>query len=459
MATTKEAWKAFHKGDEELAASLFAEVTSAPSKTPHPHIQQALFFLKLDRFEEACLSLDKARLIEETNPAALFFLALAQELNGESEQSTASLKELRTLESHHQGASSLELLRELRHGDPLAQLRAFGFGPEDTSKAKPSASQRMTAALGMGNPEWLPSDLSSSDYLLGQILLEIESKLHPLEIPALEHHPPLLPDDLDSAQPTKRSLSEEVADLKKSIKAGPVLKKGKALLEKAFGLTDQGEQQDLARRAAIYLRLARKIDSYSFRVSYHLGEAYIFLAKNELGQPYSRFKLLQAQSSFLASADREGINPYLLFYLGYIQHLLGRPILAIKYYKEATNKFEKLPEAYYGQGQCQLLLGNPTQAKALFLKAVNSDLQLGRERLEAFATLLAEHGPEHFSTPLPVMPPEPIDPPAQEGSASQEDQEAAEVPEVQETPPTEEPEPPVEPEPTDKEGEEPLEDS
>ena len=130
------------------------------------------------------------------------------------------------------------------------------------------------------------------------------------------------------------------------------------------------------------------------------------------------FRLLQAQSSCLASARNEGLNPYLLFYLAYVQHLLGRPVLAIKYYQEATKKFEKLPEAHYGQGQCQLLLGNRKAARKLLLKAVNSDLALARERLELFANLLAEQGPEVFDTPLPEMPPEPE--PQEEETAAKE---------------------------------------
>ena len=146
-------------------------------------------------------------------------------------------------------------------------------------------------------------------------------------------------------------------------------------------------------------------------MSYHRGETYIFLARQEGGVPCSRFRLLQAQNCFLASATKEGINPYLLFYLAYIQHLLGRPLLAKQYYQEATKRFEKLPEAHYGEGQCEILLGNEQRAKELLLKAVNSDLALARERLDLYANLLAEHGPEHFSTPIPEMPPEPVQQP------------------------------------------------
>ena len=192
-----------------------------------------------------------------------------------------------------------------------------------------------------------------------------------------------------------------------SLRAGNALKKGKRKLEKAWGMPEPEEQKPLLQEAVKHLRIARKTDPKSFRVSYHLAEAYILLSKVEAGKPYDRFRLFQAQSSCLASAENEGVNPYLLFYLAYVQHLLGRPKLAIEYYRAATEKFEKLPEAHYGEGQCHLLLGDPATARKLFLKAVNSDLALARERLDLFARLLAENGTEHFQTPLPEMPPEP----------------------------------------------------
>ena len=404
--TIKEAWSAFQEGNSEKAESLFQDLTSNPNGSTYPFTQQGLFFLRQDRFAEAGESFRKAAEIKPSNPAPVFFLALAQELAGERELFRASLEKLSEISPHHQGRTSLELLAELRGGNPTSLLSKFGFGPKSNGE-QAKLSQRIAASLGQGDPKWLPSELSSSDYVLGPILVEVETRLHAMEIPGLERHPSLLPEDLDEHKPAKRGWREELSKFGDSLRAGNALKKGKRLLEAAWGLPDPEEQKAPLTEAVKHLRVARKMDPRAFRVSYHLAEAYILLSKVEAGKPYDRFRLLQAQSSCLASAENEGINPYLLFYLAYVQHLLGRPKLAIQYYQAATQKFEKLPEAHYGEGQCHLLLGDASTARKLFLKAVNSDLALARERLDLFARLLAENGPEYFQEPLPEMPPEP----------------------------------------------------
>lgn len=401
----KAAWRAYEAEDKERAESLFQEVTSAAKNSSQPHTQAGLFYLKQDRFQDAAISFEKGTELDPRNPAPLFFLALAQELAGEREQFRASLARLSEISPHHQGRTSLQLLAEIRGGDPGELLAQFGFGPSHDLVPE-KLSHRIAAALGKGDPRWLPSDLSSSNYVLGPILVEVESRLHALEIPRLEHHRAVLPDDIEEHKPPKRGLMEELSGFRDSIKSGNLLKKGRGLLESAWGIADPTEQKEPLKKAVLYLRAARKADPYTFRVSYHLAEAYILLSKVEAGKPYDRFRLLQAQTSCLASAMNEGLNPYLLFYLAYVQHLLGRPKLAIEYYRAATEKFEKLPEAHYGEGQCHLLLGDRKKARELFLRAVNSDLALARERLDLFARLLATNGPEVFQQELPEMPPE-----------------------------------------------------
>lgn len=400
--TTKRAWKAYQSGEIEKAGQMFAELSQAGKS--QNFTQQGMYFLKLDQFKEACQSFEKAMELAPSNPAPVFFLALAQELAGDKSNSRQSLEHLKAVSPHHQGYSSLKLLMELREGSPGQLLQSFGFGPAPPQKESPKFTQRIAAGLGRGDPAWLPSDLSSSSYLLGPILIEVESKLHPLEVPKLENHVGVSPEELEKLEARNRPWREQLNNWRSSFIAGNLLKKGKSLLEKAFGISQREEQHALLKKAVVLLRAARKRDPFAFRVSYHLAECYIFLSKNEPGEPYSRFKLLQANSSCLQSAEKEGINPYLLFYLAYIQHLLGRPRVAISYYQAATKKFEKLPEAHYGEGQCHLLLGDRKKAKELLLKAVNSDLALARERMDLFAKLLAEKGPSVFDIPFPEMP-------------------------------------------------------
>lgn len=407
-ASLKSAWGAYRKGEHEQALKEFEELAAKQTSSPHPLIQKGLFLLHTDRNAEAASSFEEASKLQPDNPAPQFFRALALELSGETEQSKAAIEELRKLCPHHQGIQSLILLGELRHGDPLPYLTRMGYG-RSAENSGPSAgfARSLLVGLGKGNPEDLPAELSSSDYVLGPILLEIERKLHPLEVPTLERHPSLLPEDLATLKPRKRVLREELAHLRRSFSAGIPLQRGKNLFERAYGVTDREKQEKLLRKALLQLRASRKLDPYGFRVSYYLGETYIHLARGEQGKPYNRFRLLQAQSSFLDSARHEGVNPDLLAYLAFIQHLLGRPLLAIQYYQEATKKFEKLPGAHYGEGQCHLILGNQAEAKRLMLRAVNSDLGMARERLDTFATLLQEHGPDYFNKEFPELPPEP----------------------------------------------------
>lgn len=407
--TLESAWKAYKRGDNDQALKEFQELTSAQSSSPHPLIQKGLFLLHTDKNHEAVESFQQARTIQPLNPAPIFFQALAQELSGDSIGARATIEELKSVCPHHQGIQTLLLLCELRGGDPLPLLSKLGYGPAkaDAHRSNGGLKNALLAGLGKGDPDSLAPELSSSDFVLGPILLEIEKRLHAKEIPSLEHHRPILPEDLSKVKPVKRSLVEELRHAGHSFKASFPLHRGKRLLEKAYGMAARDKQAALLQKAILELRKSRFIDRHGFRVSYYLGESYLFLARGETGKPYNRFRLLQAQTSFLESADREGINPYLLFYIAYTQHILGRPKLALKYYKEATMKFEKLPEAHYGAGQCELLLGNLTQAKRLMLRAVNSDLALARERLDLFTTLLHEHGSGYFDTPLPTLPPEP----------------------------------------------------
>ena len=125
--TIKEAWSAFQEGNSEKAESLFQDLTSNPNGSTYPFTQQGLFFLRQDRFAEACESFRKAAEIKPSNPAPVFFLALAQELAGERELFRASLEKLSEISPHHQGRTSLELLAELRGGNPTSLLSKFGF--------------------------------------------------------------------------------------------------------------------------------------------------------------------------------------------------------------------------------------------------------------------------------------------------------------------------------------------
>lgn len=402
-ATVKKAWAAFHRGEMERAQELFRGAQDQAPTSALPCTQKGLFHLRQDQFQEAQDCFREALRREPENPAPLFFVVVAEELGDQPEQAQQSLQELLKVCPRHQGIASLELLVSLRRGNPSESLARLGFG------AKPSQENQyrtFLAGLGMGDPNWLPPDLSSSDFLLGPILVEVETRLVPLEIPNLERAGDHLWEQLEDLEAPKRDWREELNGICKSAKAGSALKRGKRILERALDLKSLEEQREELGQAARYLRLARKLDPVGFRTSYYLGEAYLFSSKNDPGEPYKRFSLKLAENSFLESVRLDGVNPYVLFYLALCQHLLGRPISALKGYELATDKFAKLPEAHYGAGQCHLLLGDRTRARELLLKAANSDLALARERFTLLATLLTSRGVEGLQLPLPTFPEE-----------------------------------------------------
>jgi tetratricopeptide (TPR) repeat protein len=256
----------------------------------------------------------------------------------------------------------------------------------------------------MGDPQWMSQDLTSSPYLMGPVLVEIERRLLPREMPFLERRPRDLLAELESQVPPQRHLLDELRSLARSFRSGPKLWRGRNLLEKAMGQSDLREQLQTLEKAIEKLEAGLALDPYSFRTSYHLGEAYMLASKKEPGEPCDRVRLESAERHFIESARVDGPNPYLHLCLAFVEQQLGRPEQAIAAYRKATEKFTKFPEAYYGMGQCHLLLRQDRQARELLLQGASSDLLVARERLDLFADLLAREGPEAFARPLPEMP-------------------------------------------------------
>ncbi len=405
-AQVRQGWKHYRKGDFAAADVEFTKAVEGSPRLAFGHLQQGMFWLRQDRFKEAVGTFEKAVAAEPTNPAPAFFLAVAQEQAEQSEAADEAFEKLKTLCPRHQGLTSLRLLRELRRGDPLPILTALGFGLAPGQKPSRENWRSLAAGIGVGDPNWLPPDLSSSNYLMGPILLEIEKRLLGREFPTLERRPTDILQEIEGLTVPKRDLSQEFRALRTSCASGPRFRKGKRLLSRAIVAEPEEKPKELAREAIALLRLGRRLNPFAFRTDYHLGEAYLVLAKEKQGQPYQKFPLLQAETAFLQSVRMDGVNPYVLYCLAFVSHALGRPLTAIDAYTKATERFTKLPEAHYGSGQCHLLIGEVSKARDLLLEAVNSDLALGKERLNLFATLLREEGPEAFAHPLPILPPE-----------------------------------------------------
>lgn len=419
-------WKACHSGDHQRAEELFGLALKEAPTNSQVWIQAGLFHVKSGQIKKALEALTEAKNLDPDNPATHFFLCLAQTLCHQLPLAQQSLEGLQTVCPRHQGSASLELLITLNSGDPTSALQRLGFG--QTRQEEAFSWRAMAAGIGVGDPAWLPADLTSSPYLLGPIVVEIEKRLLSLEIPQLERSDRKIQTELENLQPVKRNFREEFKGLKKSVKGSPYLRKGKGMLEKALGSPNLEEQHAELHRAQLLLRLARKLDPLAFRISFYLGEAYLFSAKSEPGEPYRRFPLKLAERAFVESARLDGVNPYIYFYLALTQHLLGHPEEALTLYSLATEKFAKLPEAYYGKGQCHLLCGEHKAAEEEFLKAIAGDLSLARERLNLFTSLLQEKGLDFLTKPLPELPPKPTLLEDQPSEASEQAPETSEQP-------------------------------
>lgn len=400
--TIAKAWRIYDQGHSQDAKSAFEKAAA-----DHPHadwiqIQYGLFLLQEEQFYESIASLSKACTLAPKNPAPLFFLSLAQELANLHEQAYQSENKLTKLCPQHQGLVSLRLFRELRHGQPLAALHTFGYG--EKAPPRKESFKAAFASLGIGDPSWLPQDLSSSRYLLGPILVEIERQLLPLEYPTIEPSPPNMAESLDKLAPPVRTLTEEIRSFPRSLRATPTLHRGKSLLNKALSTPTLEPQPDLLRQAISSLETGLQLDPYAFRTHYHLGEAYLWSARNEPGHPYLRDPLSKAEYHFTESIRLDGSNPYVLFLLALTYQLVGQPHAALSLYAKATEKFTKMPEAHYGMGQCYLLLGDSSLARKFLLRAVESDLAIAKERITLYTNLLESQGPDAFKQPFPQMP-------------------------------------------------------
>lgn len=412
-AQVRRGWKYYGDGNFPAAEAEFSKAVEATPKLAFGHLQLGMFWLRQDRFDEAVSCFERAAAIEPTNPAPAFFLTLALEQADRPEAADRALDALKSVSPRHQGLTSLRLLQQLRRGDPLPILSSLGFGLPLGEKPQRESWRSLVAGIGAGDPEWLPPDLSSSNYLMGPILIEIEKRLLTREFELLEWREQDLIAQLEGLSAPKRSLRDELKALPTACASGSKLRKGKRLLNRAIVAEPSENPKALAKEAIALLRLGRRLDPFAFRTDYHLGEAYLVLAKGAPGQPYRRFPLLQAERAFIRSVQLDGVNPYVLYCLAFVSHALGRPATAIDAYTKATERFTKLPEAHYGSGQCHLLLGQTSQARDLLLSAVNSDLALAKERINLFATLLREDGPEAFARPFPQMPPKPEPAPLQ----------------------------------------------
>lgn len=378
------------RGDSEQALELFAQAVSGLADHPGPCLQRGLVYLELGRAEEALADFERAGELAPENPAAPVFKSLAQADLDDLEAARASVERAAQLEPRNQ---------------QLPCLRAFLSLKE---KNIGEVCQHLGLVEG-GHPV----ELIACNALLGRLVVETELALLPRDIPQLFYREALSEEELEARPtPAEPGLVEALANFVPSLKAMGSQRRGQGRLEKAMRQRDPEQRVELCEQAIEYQRRAHTLDPHMFRGAFHLAESLLFSSRPKESEPYLRDRLAEASELLLDSWKRDGPNPYVFYYLGRSEQLLGHLPAAETYFGEALKRFEKLFEASYGYGQCRLMQGDLLPARQRFLAAVTEDLQMVRERFRELASVW-KLAPDELCLPMPAPPqpppPEPVE--------------------------------------------------
>lgn len=361
------AWSKVDKGQKlarqgrfDEAESLIKAGVEALGDQPRPLIQLGLCRLDAGDADGAVESFTRAGELDPHNPAVPLFLALALADLGRLEEARRAAGRVQELEPHSQTLPTLLMILDFRQGAPGDALGREG-------------------------------EVAASPPLLGRLVVEVERRLLPTEIEHLYRTKALDPDAIDTEpEPDRPGFIDSLRHLPTSSRAMRLQKRGLKIMDRAMHERQLRHRHTLVNEALSLLRESRELDSNLFRSAFYLGEALLFASRPDPTAPHDRAILSEARDCFVGSWRYDGGNPYVFYYLGRVSTLLGEIEAGAEYFRRALERFEKLPEAHYGLGQCELLQGNETSARHYFLKAVNSDLQLARERLRELEGIFQE---------------------------------------------------------------------
>ncbi len=334
------------EGRYDDALTAFEAAAHSQPKAAGPLIQQALCHLALGQPGPANDLLTRALELEPGNPAPHLFAGLCRSDLGDQEAAELCLQTVKKLSPDHQAVDTVRAILNLRRGN----------------------LEKAVAYLG-GHP-----DLSLSSPIISRLVLEVERRLLPAEIPLLRRAKArILTPEEQKAPP-----SPGLAGLARSLGAWRTQSSGRKQVEKAMRTPPGSERRSvLLSRAVGQLRAARDADPSQFRADFYLAEALLYASRPGEGEEALR----ESREGFLVSWQHEGENPYLLYYLGRVTLLLGEVDASIEYFERGISKFAKFPEAHYGLGQCWLLKGDANRARDYFAKALRSDTFIMRDRL------------------------------------------------------------------------------
>lgn len=420
------------QGKLESAATVLQKAAHRMPSQPGAWIQLGLCHLEAHHPEEARAAFEKAAELAPTNPAAALFASLACSDLGLPDEARRWADRTYELSPANQSLPTLEALLKLRQGDVVGSLRCLGM-----AGAEPASV-------------WEAPDLAGSAPLASRLVLELEKQRLAHDVPTLERSKVA---EEPQARPTAKrggllmmyavvgcyallvptligaymiepepqflytlgallALGVLLLILAFRTPAGqgfPTLRarsaqnKGLKLMERALSTPTGRLRERFLEHALSNMREAQALAPDLFRADFYAGEALLFAGQSAEEPAAARHYLEDALGCFERSWGQDGGNPYLFYYLARTSLLLGRVEASQGYFEMALERFEKLPEAHYGVGQCRLLQGDDEGGRRALWRAVSGELLMVRERLHDMERLALTR-PEVLGKPLPVMP-------------------------------------------------------
>ncbi len=434
------------QGKLESAATVLQKAADRMPTQPGAWIQLGLCHLEANHAEEARAAFERAAELAPANPAAALFASLACSDLGLTDEARRWADRTHELSPANQALPTLEALLQLRQGDVAGGLRCLGM-----AGAEPASV-------------WEAPDLAGSAPLASRLVLELEKQRLAHDVPTLERSqvaeepkarpsakrggllmmyavvgayvfliPTLVGAYLIEPEPQFLYMLVGLLALgglllllafRPSARQGfPTVRarsqqtRGLKLMERALASPSGRLRERFLEHALANMREAQGLAPDLFRADFYTGEALLFAGQSAEEPAAARHYLEEALACFERSWGQDGGNPYLFYYLARVSLLLGRVEASQGYFEMALERFEKLPEAHYGVGQCRLLQGDVEGGRRALWRAVSGELLMVRERLHDMERLALTR-PEVLGKPFPTMPPAP-EPGAEEPAPSE----------------------------------------
>lgn len=397
-------------GKAEKAGEIFSKAVESDKRNPAARLFAALAASDAKKYEEALKHLDELKTLCPDNQAAPTLRALVYLHSGKAEEAFKILEpkkgkfdltvSLQILSRFAEAAENYLLPRELPdiENDFSAELQVpeGSAAAKDLEKIAPfliSKKGAVRAESAGDNPDEFSKDKSNSSDCGYSSESGINSKENTAMKDKAESFSDHNYDNNNGPAEAEKSLTGSAKKVKGSrlfsildTEAAAMASKGGKLLKKCWDLPEEErlKQLELAKEA---LRRAYGKNKRIPQLAYDLGEALLGSVEygHKAGTPVNADELAaldEAEEAFAEALNENSENAYALHYVGRVALLKRQPVKAEQAWRLALSYFEKLPESEYGLAQVSVLLGDSFRAQRHICRALSSDLQLLRDRLQ-----------------------------------------------------------------------------